>query len=368
MYRQRLLGAPDYELFAAFAALVIFGLFLLTSASAPVGYDRFGDSYFFIKRQLAFGILPGVLLFFFFAKVDYHAALRLAIPIFIGANILLALVFIPGIGDSFDTGARSWVRIGQFSFQPAEIAKISLIIFLAAWIAKRSDLTDAMSGFLPIVITGSLPIVLTLLQPDIGTSIVLFSILFGVLFVGGARLAHLLGLAGVGVIGFTILIFVAPYRLARLTTFLHPELDPQGVGYQINQASLAIGSGGLFGLGLGRSRQKYQYLPEVHADSIFAVIAEEMGLVVTLAFLALLAFIAYRGLAIARRAEDASGRLLAAGIVIWFLSQSFFNIGAMVGILPLTGLPLPFVSHGGTALMTALAGAGMLLNVSKYTQ
>lgn len=365
--RQRSLRAPDYQLLAAFAALVVFGLFLLTSASAPVGYDRFGDSYFFIKRQLLFGMLPGVVLFFFFAKIDYHAVLRLAGPIFVAALIFLCLVFVPGVGASFDTGARSWVRIGQFSFQPAEIAKIAMIVFLAAWIARRrADLSDALQGFFPTVLAGSLPMVLTLLQPDVGTAIVLFSILFGMLFVGGARLAHLFGLAGIGVVGFAILIVVAPYRLARLTTFLHPELDPQGVGYQINQASMAIGSGGLFGLGLGHSRQKFQYLPEVHADSIFAVIAEEVGFFVTCAFLILLAFIAYRGLAIARSAEDASGRLLAAGIVVWFFTQSFFNIGAMVGLLPLTGLPLPFVSHGGTALMTAMAGAGMILNVSKY--
>lgn len=366
---RRALHVPDYRLLAAYAGLLAFGLLTLTSASAPVGYDRFGDSFFFVKRQLLFGVLPGIFLFFLFARTEYEAAVRWGGMLFFLSLILLALVFIPGVGTTLGTSARSWLQIGPFTVQPAEFAKLATILFLAWWLGmRRADLTDLARGFLPAFLVASLPLALVLLQPDIGTAIVLFTILFGMLYAAGARSLHLLAIAGVGLAGFALLSIAAPYRLARLTTFLHPELDPQGIGYQINQASMAIGSGGLFGLGLGRSRQKFQYLPEVHADSIFAVIAEEMGFFITIGFIGLLLFIAQRMLRLAKRAADASGRLLAAGIAIWFISQSFFNISAMAGLLPLTGLPLPFVSHGGTGLLTALAAVGVLMNISKSVE
>lgn len=187
------------------------------------------------------------------------------------------------------------------------------------------------------------------------------------LFLGRATYSHLVLLALAGIILFLIMIWAAPYRAARFTTFLHPELDPLGQGYHINQAFLAIGSGGFFGLGLGHSQQKFAYLPEVHADSIYAVMAEELGFFVTVAFLFLLMYMALRGFSIAKNAPDDFGKLLVSGIIAWFMIQSFLNIGAMVGLLPLTGVPLPFVSHGGTALMVALAAVGIVLNVSKQT-
>ena len=187
------------------------------------------------------------------------------------------------------------------------------------------------------------------------------------LFVAGARWSHILGLAGAGLSGLVLMIVMAPYRAARLMTFLHPELDPQGIGYHINQAFLAIGSGGILGRGLGHSLQKYQYLPEVHSDSIYAIIAEEMGLLFALAIVILLILIIARGFMVAKHAPDQFGRLLVSGIIIWFATQSFLNIGAIVGILPLTGVPLPFISHGGTALMIAMGAVGIVVNVSKQT-
>ncbi len=358
----------DYILLSYFGILLFFGLIMLTSASSPVGHERFGDAYFFIKRQLLFGFLPGTILFLVLAKLDYHLLKKYSLPIFVGAVSLLILVFIPGIGSTYNTGTHSWLSVAGFSFQPAELAKLALIIYMSAMLAKLGrDITDLKQGFLLALGLGFIPIILVILQPDIGTVSILFSILFAMLFVAGARWSHILGLAGAGLTGLVLMVVAAPYRAARLMTFLHPELDPQGIGYHINQAFLAIGSGGIFGRGLGHSLQKYQYLPEVHSDSIYAVIAEEMGLIFAIAVVVLLVLIIARAFIVAKNAPDQFGRLLVAGIIIWLATQSFLNIGAIVGILPLTGVPLPFVSHGGTALMIAMGAVGIVVNVSKQT-
>lgn len=356
----------DYVLLGAFAILLLFGLMMLTSASTSVGHERFGDSYFFIKRQLLYGVLPGLFLLIVLAKVPYEMYRRHMWSIFGIMMFVLLLVFIPGIGSSLGTGAQSWLVIGNFSVQPAEFAKLGLILFGAGYLTAMGErLQNLQEGFIPSLIFLGLPIGLVILQPDIGTVSILFAILFGLLFFAKARFSHLTLLAALGAVGILVMVVIAPYRAARLTTFLHPELDPQGIGYHINQAFLAIGSGGLFGLGLGHSRQKFQYLPEVHADSIFAIIAEEMGFFVTSALVLLIVYIGYRGLLLASRVPEFHGRLIVAGIIVWFMSQSFLNIGAIVGLLPLTGVPLPFVSHGGTALMVAMAAVGILMNISK---
>lgn len=356
----------DYVLLSLFALLLLAGIVTLISASSPIGHDRFGDSYFFVKRQLLYGVLPGFFLFLFFSKWSYTNLKKYAAHIFGLALIGLILVFIPGIGTDLGTNAHSWIVIAGQSMQPAEFAKLALIIFMAAYLANRQDdISDLQHGFLHTLALGMIPIVLVILQPDIGTVSILFSVLFAMLFFGGSQISHLVGLAGAGMAGLALMIAVAPYRAARFTTFLHPELDPQGIGYHINQAFLAIGSGGLFGVGLGHSRQKFQYLPEVHADSIFAVFAEEMGFVFSLLLLTLICYIGLRGYRLARECRDPFAKLLVSGIITWILVQSFMNIGAMVGIMPLTGVPLPFISHGGTALMIAMASVGILVNVSK---
>jgi len=356
----------DYVLLAYFGILLVFGLIMLASASSPLGFQRFGDGYFFIKRQFLFGVFPGIVAFLFFSKFDYRKLKKLSAPIFLLSLVSLILVFIPGIGSNLNTGANSWLVIAGNSVQPAEFAKLALVIFMAATLANMGrDITDLKSGFLIALFVGMIPVVLIVLQPDVGTVSILFSILFGMLFVANAKVSHLGALAGAGVVALIILILIAPYRAARFTTFLHPELDPQGVGYHINQAFLAVGSGGVFGLGLGHSRQKFQYLPEVRADSIFAVIAEEMGLLFAGGLIVLLILISYRAFILAKNAPDRFGRYLISGIIIWFMVQSFFNIGAMVGLMPITGVPLPFISHGGTALMISMAAVGILINVSK---
>jgi cell division protein FtsW len=268
-----------------------------------------------------------------------------------------------------NTGASSWLLIGNYSLQPAEFAKLGMVIFMAAFLADLGkNIKDPKHGFMTALALGMVPVVLVVLQPDIGTVSILFAVLFAMLFFAEASLAHMIALAGAGVAGLAAMIAIAPYRAARLTTFLHPELDPQGIGYHINQAFLAIGSGGFLGLGLGHSRQKFQYLPEVHADSIFAVFAEEMGFLFAVGFIVLLLYIGVRGYRLASRSPDPFARLLVSGIITWFLVQSFMNIGAMVGVMPLTGVPLPFVSHGGTALMIAMAAVGIVINVSKHAK
>lgn len=359
--------SADYLLLAYFAGLLLFGLIMLTSASSVIAYDKFGDAYFFVKRQLLYGVLPGIAGFLFFSKISYDWLKKFGNIVFYVSIAFLIAVLIPGVGSTLNTGARSWIVLGGASFQPAELAKFGLVFYMAYYLAAiGKKLQDVKEGFIPSLIMGMLPIGLVILQPDIGTASILFATLFVIQFAAGARGRDLSALAGVAVAAFLILIAIAPYRAARFTTFLHPELDPQGIGYHINQAYLAIGSGGLIGHGLGHSRQKFQYLPEVHADSIFAVMAEELGFVVTVGFLIFLVIIARRSIYIANRAPDRYGKLLVIGIIAWFMVQSCFNIAAMVGLMPITGVPLPFVSHGGTALLIALSAVGVIANVSKH--
>jgi len=347
---------------------LVVGLILLTSAGSAIGFARFGDNYFFIKRQLLYGVLPGLVAFFTLSKIEYTYFRKVMWVIFGLMVLSLLLVFIPGLGANFSKGAKSWLQVGSISLQPSEFAKLGLILFMSAFLEKQGrKIENFTHGFLVSLGIGMVPIVLIVLQPDVGTVFIIFSILFGLLYVGGAKISHMVALAAAGVGGFITMILIAPYRAARLTTFLHPELDPLGIGYHMNQALLAVGSGGLFGLGLGQSRQKFQYLPEVHADSIFAIFAEEMGFIFAVAFLVLLCVICFRGLMIAKHAKDDYGKLVVAGIVIWFMVQSLLNIGAMVNLLPLTGVPLPFVSHGGTALMMGMGALGIIMNISKYT-
>src|SRR3990167_7446586 len=359
-------GKIDIVLFVSVLMILVFGLIMLSSASAPVGLQRFQDQYFFIKRQLLFGFLPGMIFFLFLSKFSYTTLIKYALPIFLGSLILLLAVFIPGIGSSLNTGSHSWLVIGSYSFQPAEFAKLAMIIFFASWLSKKaSTMKDWKHGFLPAVFLGMIPIGLVILQPDVGTVSILFAIFFGLLFFANTKMTHMTFLAGLALAGLAVMIIAAPYRTERLMTFLRPELDPKGIGYQINQAFVAVGSGGLFGLGYNNSRQKFQYLPEVHADSIFAIIAEEMGFVISILYLVLLVYVAHRGLTLAKSVPDANAGFLVGGIIVWILAQSFLNIGSIVGVLPLTGVPLPFVSHGGSALLAVLTGAGMVVNISK---
>ena len=365
---QKSIHAPDYTFLGLVAALILFGFFMLASASGPSGYESFGDSFYFVKHQFIFGLIPGIAALLLFSRIPYTYWKRSAWPLFLLSLLLLTLVFIPGIGATFGS-SRSWISIGGlFSLQPAEIVKLTFLFYLAAWLEKQGEegVRDVTSGFLPFVTVLGMMMFLLALQPDVGTMAIIVGMSMVVYFIAGAPWKHLAILVSGGVGLLLLLIKIAPYRAARLTTFLSPELDPQGIGYHINQALLAIGSGGLFGLGYGHSRQKFQYLPEVSGDSIFAIIGEEMGFVI--ASLVVLGFLWFflKAIKIAKASPDPFGRYLVIGIVSWIMFQAFVNIGSMVSIMPITGVTLPFISYGGTSLAVCLAAIGVILNISRY--
>ncbi|MFZ5364886.1 MAG: putative lipid II flippase FtsW [Patescibacteria group bacterium] len=359
---------PDIILIALFGLILAFGLIVLTSASSAVGFDRFGDSYHFIKQQLVHGLLPGIIFLLIFSLVNYQKWKKFIFAFFIISLILLISVFLPGIGAEYG-GARSWINLGPLSFQPSELVKLTFLMYLSIWLAKRQDkdIKNWSSGLLPFLFITSLVCVLMALQPDTGTMIIILASSLIVFFASGAKLTHIatIGIGGAGLL--LLMIKLSPYRTARLMTFLYPELDPQGIGYHINQAFLAIGSGGLFGRGFGHSRQKFQYLPEVTGDSIYAIICEELGFLFAVMLIALFILFFFKILKIANNCPDKFGRLLAIGIGSWFIVQAFVNICAMIGLAPLTGVPLPFVSHGGTALAIGMAAFGILVNISRQT-
>lgn len=349
-------------------AIVGFGLMMLASASAPVGFDRFGDSYYFVTHQIIFGLIPGIAGLIAFSRIPYAFWKRNAWNLLLVSIGLLVVVFIPGLSAGIGT-AHSWITVGGlFSVQPSEIVKITFLFYLAAWLERRgeSGMSDVHGGLLPFVATLGAVLFLLMLQPDVGTMSVIAAMSLSVYFIAGAPLAYVAGLVAAGAASLALLIGLEPYRAARFTTFLNPELDPKGIGYHINQALLAIGSGGVFGVGYGHSRQKFQYLPEVSGDSIYAVIGEEMGMIV--AALVLVAFLAFlwRTLKIAGEAPDRFGKYVASGIAAWIVIQAFVNIGSMVAIMPMTGITLPFISYGGTSLAVSLWAVGIVLNISRY--
>lgn len=359
---------PDYVLIISVFVLVVMGLIMLSSASAVVSYENFANNYYYLKHQLIYGALIGLALMIIISKINYRIWKKFAALMLFITILLLLAVFIPGIGFEYG-GARRWINLPGFStIQPTEIVKLTFILYLATWLEKRQKgISDWKFGFLPFVTVIGLIGLLIMMQPDLGTmSVIIFSAIV-VYYIAGASYKHLLVLGTSGMAIFFILIKIAPYRMARFTVFLNPSLDPQGIGYQINQALLAIGSGGLFGRGLGKSIQKYNYLPEATGDSIFAIISEELGFIRVLIIIALYAYIGYRGFQISKKSPDVFGKLVATGITTWFVYQAFVNIAAMVALVPLTGIPLPFISYGGTALLCALVGVGILINISKYT-
>lgn len=359
-------GKPDYFFVSAFVLLVVIGIVCLSSASAVVSYQKFGSSYYYIIHQLLFGLIPGGILCYAMSRLDYHIWARYAPTFLIASIVLLMLVFVPGIGFGYG-GARRWLHVGSFLFQPSEVVKLTFLLYLATWLSRRGtkNVQDFAYGFLPFIIVTGLVTFLVIIQPDVGTMAVIGAIAFVMYIMGGAAASHIWLAIGAATGLFLLLINTASYRLRRFMTFLHPELDPLGIGYHINQALLAVGSGGLFGRGFGHSRQKFAYLPEVTGDSIFAIIAEEMGFFFAVFLIGLFVFLALRGLRIANKAPDDYGKLIAIGVTTWIIFQALINIAAMLSLLPLTGIPLPFVSYGGSSLLVSLTAVGILINVSR---
>ncbi len=357
---------PDYAYISLVIVLVLFGLVMISSSSVVLSVENFGQNYNYVIKQ-ALSLIIGIAALLVTSKIHYHAWRRLAPTLMVGSVILLLLVFIPALGKNAN-GASRWINIGSFQLQPSELLKLTFIIYLSAWMEKKgSYLKSVTQGLIPFLALLVVPGILLLFQRDMGTlSVIVFTA--GTLFVvAGASLLQV-GLGAVaGFISFLLLIVVEPYRLQRLTVFLNPSNDILGNGYHINQSLLAIGSGGVWGRGFGQSLQKYLYLPEPHTDSIFAIIVEELGFLRALIVLIVIGFFAYKGYQIANQAGDTFGRYLAFGITTWILIQSLMNIGSILGLMPLTGLPLPFISYGGTSLIVSLAAVGVVINISKYS-
>ncbi|OGN17451.1 MAG: cell division protein FtsW [Candidatus Yanofskybacteria bacterium RIFCSPHIGHO2_02_FULL_50_12] len=345
--------------------LAIFGLAMLSSAGIVDAQKKFASAYYYFNHQLLLGLLPGVFLAYGLSKFKYKHFRKLSLLILFGALVLMTLVFVPQFGFGAK-GAVRWLSIGGTTFQPAEILKLALVIYFAAWFGGRHDrLKNWAYGAAPFFILLGFVALLLALQPDIGTLIITGLIAIGMYFVAGIELKKFFAIIGLGVVALSLLIWVEPYRFQRLQTFLNPGQDLHGASYQVNQAKIAIGAGGLFGVGFGQSTQKTGFLPEVVGDSIFAIVAEELGLVGAMALIGLFVFLCLTLTQIANATDDAFGRLLVSGMNIWIMSQAFVNMLAISGLAPLTGIPLPFVSYGGTALITLLAGLGIVLNVAK---
>ncbi len=355
----------DIPFLISILILVIAGYLIFASASLGLLSKQAAKYSNVAFNQTFFGLFLGSVACFFASKFDYKNYRKYAFYIFIASAIATLLVFVPHLGVGHG-GAQRWIYIGQMSFQPSELLKIGFIMYFAAWLSSVKDKAQTLKyGLLPFgVIIGIVGLIL-LAQPDTDTFlIIVFSGLSMYLSAGGRwRYIFIIGI--IGVIGLGALAMTRPYVMSRINTFVHPEKNAQGSGYQIQQSLIAIGSGGMFGRGFGQSIQKFNVLPEPIGDSIFAVASEEFGFVGALGIVILFLFFSFRGLKIAGQVPDSFGRLMVVGIVILIVSQAFVNIGAMVGVLPLSGITLPFVSHGGTALFMTLAEVGIVLNISK---
>jgi cell division protein FtsW len=358
----------DKILFGIVLLLLAIGLAVLYSASTVISYNNFGNTSYYFVHQLLYGALIGCVAMYFCSRIDYHIWQRLIPLLLFVALILLMLVKVPGIGFSAN-GATRWIHFGFITFQPAELAKFAVILYTAGWVAKQhTKLKDFYYGLFPALVIISLFALLVLWQPDMGTMLSMVLTALVMLFVAGMDLRYFAGVGAFGILALVVLVKLEPYRARRITTFLNPSFDPQGIGYQINQALIAIGSGGLWGYGYGMSRQKHNYLPEAIGDSIFAVMSEELGLIRVLVILALFLALAIRGLRVGMKAPDLLGKMLAIGIVSTITVQVCINIAAISGLLPLTGIPLPFFSYGSSAMIVMLAEVGILLNISRQAR
>lgn len=357
---------PDYLLMFCTFLLVLFGLFMLSSASSYLSKARFNNSYYYLQHQLLYGALPGLIGFFAASKIYYGWYRKISIPLLLAAMVLLVLVFTP-LGVSV-SGAERWIRLGPITFQPSEILKIPFIIYLAAWLGNSTERQRKFwSGFVPFIIIVGVIAGLLLKQPATSVTVILLSAALIVYFVSGARLSYILSAIVAALVLLGMVIYFTPYRLARVKTFFAPETNLQSTGYHVNQTKIAIGFGGLTGVGYGQSTSKVNYLPEPIGDSIFAVIAEELGFIGAISLLAVIFLLVMRMLLLAVRCPDRFGQLLLVGFGSLIALQSFVNIGAISGVLPLTGAPLPFISYGGTALAIFMTISGIAVNISKYS-
>lgn len=349
----------DYWLLILVLGLTFFGLIMVYNTSVVNAFRDFQDKYFYIRQQAVWAII-GFAIMFIFSRINYKTLANLSPLLLIAVLLSLVAVLIPGIGQQI-LGARRWIQFGGMTFQPAEATKLAVILYFSYFLSKKQY-------FLPLLPILGLLVLLIMMEPDLGTTIVIVVTSLSLLFAAGISLMSLSLMGLVGFLVGTILIFASSYRKSRLFTFLDLSQDPLGSSYHIRQILLALGSGGLWGVGLGASRQKYEYLPETMTDSIFAIIGEEIGFIGGFVLICVFLFLISRGFKIAKEAPDSLSRFIAVGIISCIGIQTFVNLAGMVALVPLTGIPLPFISYGGSSLVINLAEIGILLNISQYGQ
>ncbi|GAB4437974.1 MAG: putative lipid II flippase FtsW [Chloroflexi bacterium OHK40] len=365
-------GRPDYLLLATVGSLVAFGLVMVYSSSFVEAYTLYENQYYYLLRQMV-GAAIGTVGLLAATRIDYRVWRRYSVQLMAGALLLLFLVLVLPASMTEVNGSRSWIRFGEgvfglVSVQPAELAKFAIIIYFADWLSRRSEkLGNVTYGLIPFSVMLGLVCGLVMLQPDLGTTVVLVMIGGIIYFAAGANLWHVAGAAGLGALSFWLLVNVAGFRNYRIEAFKDPWKYYDSFGFQPIHAMFALGSGGIFGQGLGQGRQKFNWLPQAHTDTIYAIIGEELGLVGTVAVLIAFTIIAYRGYRIAGRAPSPFAALVAVGITSWICFQALINIAVTTSLIPFTGLTLPFLSYGGTSLYTFMIAVGVLLNISRHT-
>lgn len=336
--------------------IAIIGLIVVYNASVAEAFNDFGDKYYFAKQQLNWLIL-GLITYFSVSLINPKRFKKISLYFFIFSLITMIMVIIPGLGMKLQ-GARRWINFGLFRFQPSELLKVSLVIYLSSWLEAPKE----MKKFILLLATS---LGLIMLQPDLGTAVVVATLGFGMYYLSGCKVNQIIIIFAILVFSATTLIIASPYRFERLKTFLDPTSDPLGRSYHINQVLIGLGSGGITGVGLGRSRQKYAYLPEATTDSIFTIVGEEMGFVGGVILILLLLSMSILGFRIAGKSNDQYSRLLASGVALLFCAQTFVNLASMVALIPLTGVPLPLISYGGSSLVTTFLSLGILAGVAR---
>lgn len=359
---------PDYVFLICAAALVIFGLIMLSSASSDLGKIKFNDTYYYLKHQIIYGLTFGIIGFLAANFLYYKYLQKIAVLLLIINTILLILVFTP-LGTLHNKGASRWLEFSPISFQPAELLKISFIVYLAAWLnnVRKKRQQNFYEGFLPFLAVSSLIAFLVFMQP--ATTTVIIVMLSGIIiyFLSGVRLSYIAGIIILGIIAISLLIYMSPYRYERIMGYFNKGSAFQTINYQSEKSLIAIGSGGVFGIGFGKSTDKYTHLPEAIGDSIFAIIGQELGFVGSMFTILIFSILISRGFQIARKSSDRFGYLMAFGFTSIIAIQAFVHIGSISGLIPLTGVPLPFISYGGTSLAVFLTMTGIIGNISKYT-
>lgn len=357
----------DRQLLATTIIVLMVGLILLSAATSVISYEKFGDTYAILKQQVLHGVLPGLIGLIVFSLVPVRFFERSSRLLYFLTVVLVGASLLPSLGVEINE-SKSWIRLAAITVQPSEFAKIAFIAWAAGWLSQHRASIGSFKIIMHYAAHTAVVFAILIAQPDFGTMILYLIIAGAMLIASGARIRHIGLLSGLGLVAIIPFIALAPYRIKRLVTFWRPEADIQGAGYQLFQSFIAIGSGHWFGVGLGQSRQKFSYLPEVASDSIFAIIAEDLGFIFSTVILTLFGYLIYRCLRIARSAPNLYTQLFVFGIAIMIASQLCINIASIIGLAPLTGIPMPLVSLGGSNMVTVLSGIGIILGISRESR